>query len=80
MVARFSRSAEACRDIIRLRSSGMLMSSKRMESTWMPQALARLSTTSPILAWIWSRSLSSSSRVMLPMTSRSEAWAYWEMA
>ena len=41
-----------------------------------PQVEARLSTTEAICDWIWSRSLSSSSRVMLPMTSRSEAWAY----
>jgi len=33
IVARFSRSAEAWRDIIRFRSSGMLMSRSRIAST-----------------------------------------------
>ena len=58
----------------------MSMSSMRMDSTCRPQARVSFSTWEPMAASICSRSARSSSRVIWPTTSRSEVWAYCEIA
>ena len=80
ILARFSRSASACRAIARFMLSGSWMSFSSTSVTSTPQSTVVTSRISRMSTLIRSVSDSVSSSVCWPTTLRSVVWAIWSIA